>query len=96
MTRFHVDSDALLSATSTATATIGRMQADAASLNSQLSGLQGAWTGAAATSFQAQVADWMATYTRVEQNLAALSQMLGQAGRQYAETEQAAAQLFLR
>ncbi|MGY6497343.1 MAG: WXG100 family type VII secretion target [Microcella sp.] len=96
MTRYHVDADALLSATSTTTATIGRLQAECAGLTSQLSALQGSWSGNAATAFQALVAEWMATYSRLEQNLAALNHALGQAGRQYAEIEQQAASMFLR
>lgn len=96
MTRFHVDADALLSATSTTTATIGRLQAECAGLTSQLGALQSSWTGSAATAFQALVAEWMATYQRLEQNLAALNHALGHAGRQYADTEQQAASMFLR
>ena len=57
MTRYQVDSDAVIAATSAARGSIGRIQAEVASLQSQLVSLQGSWTGSAASAFQALVAD---------------------------------------
>jgi early secretory antigenic target protein ESAT-6 len=95
MTRYSVDSEAVLSATAAAQATIGRLQAEVASLHGQLTGLQSSWSGTAATAFQAAVGDWKATQQRVEENLAALAAALRHAGQQYAEIESVNARLFL-
>lgn len=96
MTRYQVDSEAVISATGAIRNSMGRIQAEVGGLYGQLTDLQGSWTGHAATAFHTVVGDWRATQQRVEENLAALNQALGQAGQQYAETEQANARLFSR
>lgn len=96
MTRFQVDSDALISTTGAARATMGRIQAEVAGLLGQLTGLEGSWTGQASAQFQAAVSAWRTTQQHVEQSADALNQALGQAGAQYAEVEQANARLFAR
>jgi early secretory antigenic target protein ESAT-6 len=96
MTQFQVDSDALLTTTGAARATMGRIQAEVAALLAQLTGLEGSWTGQASTQFQAAVSAWRTTQQHVEQSADVLNQALGQAGQQYAEVEQANARLFAR
>lgn len=96
MTRYQVDSEAVLGATSAATATIGRIQAEVGSLHGQLTNLQGSWTGPAATAFQTLVGEWKGMEQRVEEVLGAMSHALGQAGQQYAEIEASNARLFMR
>ena len=96
MTRYQVDSEAVLGATASVRTTISRLQAECASLYGQLTQLEGSWQGAAATAFSAAVSDWKGTQQLVESNLAALSHSLGQAGQQYAEIEHANARLFAR
>ncbi len=96
MTRYQVDSDAVLSATAATRGSISRLQAEAAGLQSNLSGLQGAWSGAAATAFQALLGEWAAAYQRVEQTLTAMNEALSHVGQGYAEVEQQAARMFLR
>ena len=96
MTQFQVDSEALISTTGAARAAMGRIQAEVAGLLGQLTGLEGSWTGQAATQFQAAVSAWRSTQQHVEQSADALNQALGQAGQQYAEVEQANARLFGR
>lgn len=96
MTRYQVDSEAVITATTTARASIGRFQAEAAALQSSLTGLQGTWSGAAATAFQGLLGEWTSAYQRVEQALAAMTEALAHAGQGYAEVEQQAARLFLR
>lgn len=96
MTRYQVDSEAVLTATGAVRGTITRIQSEVAGLDGQLNNLQGSWSGAAATAFQGVVADWRATHQRVEETLAAINQALGQAGQQYAEIEAANARLFSR
>lgn len=94
MTRYQVDSDAVLSATGAVQNSISRIQAEVSGLHGQLTNLQGSWTGQAATAFSSVVTDWKATQQRVEENLAAINQALTQAGRQYADIEAANARLF--
>lgn len=96
MTQFQVDSDALLTTTGAARATMGRIQAEVAALLAQLTGLEGSWTGQASTQFQVAVSAWRTTQQHVEQSADVLNQALGQAGQQYAEVEQANARLFAR
>ncbi|MGV8885282.1 MAG: WXG100 family type VII secretion target [Microbacteriaceae bacterium] len=96
MTRYQVDSEAVISATSAVRSTIGRLQAEVASLNGQLTSLQGSWSGQAASAFQSVVVDWRATQQRVEESLGTISTALAQAGQQYAEIEAANARLFSR
>ena len=96
MTRYQVDSEAVLGATAAVRATISRLQAEVSGLHSQLLNLQGSWSGQAASAFQGVVTDWKATQQRVEENLAAISQALTMAAQQYAEIEAANARLFQR
>ena len=96
MTRYQVDSEAVLTATGAVRATIGRLQSEVAGLHGQLTQLQSSWTGPAATAFGSTVTEWKATQQRVEENLASINQALGLAGQQYAEIEHANARLFGR
>lgn len=96
MTRYQVDSEAVLTATGAVRASIGRIQSEVAALHGQLTQLQGSWTGAAATAFSSVVTDWRGTQQRVEESLAAINQALTHAGQQYAEIEAANARLFTR
>ena len=96
MTQYSVDSEAVLGTSAAAQATMGRVQAEVSTLLGQLVSLEGSWTGAAASAFQAAVADWKATQQIVEQNLVSLTAALGHAAQQYAEIEQVNARLFLR
>ena len=96
MTRYQVDSEAVIAATSATRGSIGRLQAEAAGLQGNLSGLQNTWSGSAATAFQGLVGEWMAAYQRVEQTLTAINEALAHAGQGYAEVEQQAARMFMR
>ncbi len=94
MTRYQVDSDAVINATSAVRGSISRIQAEVDALHGQLVNLQGSWTGQAATAFQSIVGDWKATQVRVEESLGSISTALAHAGQQYAEAEEANARLF--
>lgn len=96
MTRYQVDSEAVLSATGAVRNSISRIQSEVVGLHGQLTNLQGSWTGQAATAFNGVVTDWKATQQRVEESLAAINQALTQAGQQYADIESANARLFAR
>ena len=96
MTRYQVDSEAVLSATGAARASIDRIQAEVSGLHGQLVSLQGSWSGPAASAFQAVVTEWKATQQRVEENSLAINQALTLAAQQYAEIEASNARLFQR
>ncbi|MBM7505525.1 WXG100 family type VII secretion target [Agromyces aurantiacus] len=96
MTRYQVDSEQVRMATQSVQGTIGRVQSEIASLLAQLTGLQGSWSGQAASAFQGAVADWRGTQQHVEESLAALNRALAVAAAQYADAEQANARLFVR
>lgn len=96
MTRFHVDSDAVATATANVRATIGRIQGEVGAMQAQLSELQGSWSGSAAAAFQSVVGEWRATQQRVEESLSSIAAALGHAGQQYSEIEAANARMFLR
>ncbi len=96
MTRFQVDSEAVLAATGSVRGSIARIQSEVGALHGQLTDLQGSWTGQAATAFQSVNTDWKATQQRVEESLGSISQALGHAAQQYAEIESSNARLFGR
>ncbi|WP_349897693.1 WXG100 family type VII secretion target [Parafrigoribacterium soli] len=96
MTRYQVDSEAVLGATNAVRSSIGRIQAEVGGLHGQLVSLQDSWSGQAANAFQAVVTDWKSTQQRVEESLDAINRALGQAGQHYADIESANARLFSR
>ncbi|GGK97123.1 ESAT-6-like protein [Salinibacterium xinjiangense] len=96
MTRYQVDSEAVISATGAVRSSITRIQSEVAGLHGQLTNLQSSWTGQAASAFTGVVTEWKTTQQRVEENLAAINQALTHAGQQYAEIEAANARLFSR
>lgn len=96
MTRYQVDSEAVLSATGAVRNSISRIQSEVAGLHGQLTNLQSSWTGQASMAFNGVVSDWKVTQQRVEENLAAINQALSQAGQQYADIEAANTRLFAR
>ncbi len=94
MAVFTVDSDSILTSTATVRGTIDRLQAESDAMLAQLTQLQSSWTGAASAAFSGVVEQWRATQRQVEESLAGINAALGAAGRQYADTEIAAASLF--
>jgi WXG100 family type VII secretion target len=96
MTKYQVDSDAVLSATTHATHTIERIHQDVTTLTTTLHTLAGVWTGQAATAFADVYQTWRQTQTQVESHLHELTRALGQAGQHYYDMEMANAALFRR
>jgi WXG100 family type VII secretion target len=96
MTRYQVDTDAVLAATQTARHTIERLHQDVATLTGTLQTLSGVWTGAAAGAFTDLYATWRATHAQVETHLADITAALTQAGQHYQDMEMANAALFRR
>lgn len=94
MAVFSVDSDAVFTASGAIRATVDRLESESASLLSQLTQLQGSWTGAASAAFSGVVERWRATQQQVAASLAEIDSALTVAGRSYAEVEQASTSLF--
>ena len=94
MAVFSVDSDAVLSATHAIRATGDRLQSETAAMMSQLTQLQGSWTGTASVAFQSVVERWRAAQRELDGALGDISSALAIAGQQYAQTEQATAGMF--
>jgi 6 kDa early secretory antigenic target len=94
MTRYQVDSEAVISTTGAVRGSISRIQSEVAGLHGQLTNLESSWSGQAATAFQAAVSEWRAMELRVEEILSAMNAALGQAGQHYAEIEASNARLF--
>ncbi|WP_261165970.1 WXG100 family type VII secretion target [Microbacterium sp. Marseille-Q6965] len=91
---YTVDSDIVMEKAAAVGGTVGRLQAETATLQAQLRDLQGSWTGMAAGAFQASAEEWRAVQAQVEQALAALGESLRAAGTHYADTEHAAMAMF--
>ena len=61
MTRYQVDSEAVISATGAVRSSITRIQSEVAGLHGQLTNLQSSWTGQAASAFTGVVTEWKTT-----------------------------------
>lgn len=94
MAVFSVDSDAVFTASGAIRATVERLESESSALLSQLTQLQGSWTGAASAAFAGVVERWRATQREVGAALAEIDGALTVAGRQYADVEQASTSLF--
>jgi early secretory antigenic target protein ESAT-6 len=94
MSQYQVDSEAVSASASSIRSTIERIQADVAAMHSQLTSLEGSWTGQAAVAFQAVVLDWRGTQTRVEESLASITQALSAAATTYADVEMQNMRMF--
>lgn len=94
MAVYSVDSDAVLTATTTMRSTIERVQSENQAMLSQLTQLQATWTGSASVAFQGIVDQWRAAQRHVDDVLGGINVALGVAGRQYADAEQSTMGLF--
>ena len=96
MTRYQVDTDAVLAATHTARHTMERLHHDVATLTATLQTLSGVWTGVASAAFTDVYQAWRTTHAHVETQLADITTALTQAGSHYQDMEAANAALFRR
>lgn len=94
MTRFEVDSARVDAASAQVRATSQTLTAEVDAMMRHLEDLQGVWRGQAASGFAQVVAQWRATQNQVRDTLDSIQAALGQAGRQYAETEASTARMF--
>lgn len=94
MPMFHVDSDAVSTASAQAQQSIARIQSEVTALHAQLTNLQSSWSGSAATAFQAVVSEWHLTAQRVDESLTSINHALSLAAQHYMDIEQATARMF--
>jgi len=94
MSVFTVDSDAILTQSAAVSGTVERIRGEVSAMLGQLTQLQSSWTGQASGAFHGTVEQWRGTQRQVEESLAAITQALAVAGRQYAEAEVANLALF--
>lgn len=94
MTRFEVDAARVDAASAQVQATSQSISAEVDAMMRHLEDLQGVWRGQAASGFAALSAQWRATQNQVRDTLDSIHVALGQAGRQYAETEAATTRMF--
>lgn len=96
MTRYSVDSEAVIHAAHQARSTIARLQGEVSSLNAQLHSLGASWSGPAASAFLAVHDNWRVTQLRVKESLQSIMEALNHAGRHYQEMEISNTRLFQR
>lgn len=92
--QFQVDTDRILAASGDISRIGADIDAQVSAMMARLTGLQDAWTGSAATRFQAVAAEWRGTQARVRASLDQISRVLAQAGQQYAAAEQQNTSMF--
>ncbi len=87
MTSFHVDVPALESAAASISVTIDSLHGDLARLSGQLRGLDGSWSGPAATAFSSVVDEWTTASASVTESLANIGRALTAIHAHYLDTE---------
>lgn len=96
MAFLQIDTADLMAKSQTVEATLGRIQTDVNSMETQLRQLQDSWKGSAGGAFQEVLTQWRSTQAQVEQSLASVRQAMAQASTQYEDTESAATAMFAR
>lgn len=91
---FTVDSEDVHAKAAAVHGTVGRIQAETASLQGQLADLQRTWTGQASAAFQVSADEWRSVQVRVDEALASIGSALTAAGTNYADAEQSAMAMF--
>lgn len=94
MSSFSANTDDMRGRAQAVQGTIERLRTEVNTMQSSLRDLESSWHGAAATNFQAVVADWRATQMKVEESLTAINTALSHASQQYEEAEAANARMF--
>ncbi len=94
MSRFEVDSDAMMAAAAATQRSIAGVEAEVNGMLHNLEALQGSWRGQAAATFADLTSQWRATQMRVQESLQSIQAALAHAGAQYADVESANARMF--
>jgi WXG100 family type VII secretion target len=94
MTAFRVTPAELMGLSQQAQGTAGSIESELGSLRSRVLPISGTWTGQAQDRFQALYDEWNRSAQGLQQALAGISQLLGQAGQSYDEAERRIAGSF--
>ena len=93
-TQFQVDTERIAAANADVASISADIESQVAAMMARLTSLQDAWQGSASAGFQNVMSQWRATQAQVRESLDSVNQLLGRAGAQYADTEQANTALF--
>lgn len=94
MAVFNVNSDDLAIKSTAVKASVDRIRMEVDAMKRNLLDLEGTWTGAAATNFQALLQEWHATQIKVEASLESINSALAMASTQYSQAEDANTRMF--
>ncbi len=86
---FTADSERIQLASADISRIAGEIERSVTEMQGRLRGLDGAWTGAAATQFHECVQNWSRVQGQVRENLAQIARLTGQAGHHYQATDDA-------
>ncbi|MGL4173904.1 MAG: WXG100 family type VII secretion target [Actinomycetota bacterium] len=92
--QFHVDTERIAAASGEVHRISVELENQVSRMMSQLTGLQDAWRGTAATQFHHVMQEWQTTQAKVREALDHIGRTLGQAGQQYAAAEQQTTAMF--
>lgn len=94
MTAFRVTPAELLALSQQVNGAAGQIESELASLRSRVLPISATWSGQAQERFQVLYEEWSRSAAALQQALAGISQLLGQAGQSYDEAERRIAGSF--
>ncbi|MCI1635556.1 WXG100 family type VII secretion target [Bifidobacterium sp.] len=95
MTNFQVDSEQIRTSSAAVQHSIEAIRDSVHGMYGNLQGLEGIWTGSAATQFTQISQQWRNAQIQMEQSLEAIQRALTQASSLYEEAESQATMLFV-
>ncbi len=94
MPQYHVDSEQIHGASVAINNSADQIRSAVTSMYSQLTQLEGTWTGSAASQFTSVMQEWQTAQRTMEQSLQSIHNALVQAAAVYSDAEVQASQLF--
>lgn len=94
MPQYQVDSERIQSSSAAVSASVSSIRQAVAGMTTNLTALQDAWKGTAATQFASVYTQWRAAQQQMEASLESIQTALVQASTVYADAEMQASRLF--
>lgn len=91
---FTVDTDRIQTTAGDISRIAHDIETSVTAMAARMQGLQSAWTGTAATEWQALTADWRALQLRLREDLVRIGALTSRAGASYQQTEDSVRGLF--
>lgn len=91
---FTVDTEQIRNASTDINRIAGDLESSVAAMMARIQGLEGSWTGSAASEFQSVMTRWRNLLNQVRESLVALGQLTARAGTSYQSTEEGVRGLF--